>query len=378
MKFYKRADDIISPMTSIKIITSRASFEDACGELGQMQTIALDTEFMREKTYSPILCLIQVHGEGQEYCIDPLAIENLDALSDLLAMPSVTCVLHSCRQDFEALDTRFSLSVANLFDTQLAAAFCGYGDQISYAAIVEQFAGVKLAKSHTRANWQTRPLSNAELEYAMDDVRYLDVVKERLEGELERNGRMGWFEEECARQLDPVFWRLEPSTAWRRLKGGANLPTEAQETARRLAVWREQRASERNRPREWVLSTPALLQISRVAPSSEIRLAEIEGINPGVLRHSAETILEICAQSPRDPTVKPLWVRPQLLDSEQKQRAKGIMNLLGQVSDELKISASLLANRNAVERFVRDNAEIDLFHGWRREVIGAQVLREFS
>ena len=378
MKFCKRADDIISPMTSIKIIRSRASFEHACDQLGQMQNIALDTEFMREKTYSPILCLVQIRGGGKEYCIDPLAIDDLQALGDLLAKPSVTSILHSCRQDFEALDTRFFLSVADLFDTQLAAAFCGYGDQVSYAAMVERLAGVKLAKSHTRANWQTRPLSNAELAYAMDDVRYLDVIRERLGEELEHSGRTAWFEEECARQLDPDFWRLDPSTAWRKLKGGANLPVDAQETARRLAVWREQRASERDRPREWVLSTAALLQISRAAPANKARLAEIEGVNPGVLRHSAETILEICAQAPRDPTVKPLWVRPQLLDSEQKQRAKGIMNLLRQVSDELKISVSLLANRNAVERFVRDDAEIDLFHGWRREVIGAQVLREFS
>ena len=365
-------------MTNIKIINDRASFERACEELGQMQTIALDTEFMREKTYAPILCLIQIRGGQREYCIDPLTIEDLNPFGDLVASPSVTTVLHSCRQDFEALDTRFSLSVAALFDTQLAAAFCGFGDQISYAALVEELAEIKLAKSHTRANWQTRPLSNAELEYAMDDVRYLGTIRERLGEALERNGRLGWFEEECARQLDPGFWRVDPSTVWKRLKGGANLPVEAQETARRLAVWREQHAIERNRPREWVLPTPALLQICRIAPSSTARLAEIEGVNSGILRHAAETILEICAQSPRDRNANPLWMRPQLMDSEQKQRAKGIMRLLRQASDELQISASLLSNRSAVERFVRDNAEIDLFHGWRREVIGAQVLREFS
>ncbi len=343
-----------------------------------MQAIALDTEFMREKTFAPILCLIQICSDHREYCIDPLQIDNLEALGELLARPSITTILHSCRQDFEALDTRMMRLIAELFDTQLAAAFCGYGDQVSYAALVDEIAGVKLAKSHTRADWRTRPLSRAELEYAMDDVRYLEVIQHRLTEKLEAAGRYEWFSEECRRQLDPAFWRIDPEEAWKRLRGGGNLPPQAQETARRLAVWREQQAIERNRPREWVLPTATLLQISRICPANNSQLAGIEGINPGILRHAAAPILEICAEAPRDADAEPLWVRHQLLDSEQKQRAKGIMKLLREAADELEISASLLANRSAVERYVRGNVEIDLFRGWRRDVVGERVLRDFS
>ncbi|MGI9316870.1 MAG: ribonuclease D [bacterium] len=365
-------------MTNIKIIDDEASLEIACRELEQMQTIALDTEFMREKTFAPILCLIQVYSDHRDYCIDPLQINDLGAFGEVIAKPSVTSILHSCRQDFEAFDTRISQTIANLFDTQLAAAFCGYGDQVSYAALVEELTGVKLAKSHTRANWQTRPLSSSELEYAMDDVRYLEAIHDHLTLALEEAGRFDWFAEECARQLEPDFWRADPDQAWRRLKGGGNLPPLAHETARTLAVWREQQAALRNRPREWVLSTTSLLQISRACPANKTQLADIEGINSGVMRQSSAAILEICAQSPRDSHAKPLWVRQQLLDTDQKQRAKGIMNLLRKAAEELGISASLLANRNSVERFVRDNVEIELFRGWRRQVIGEQVLRDYS
>jgi ribonuclease D len=365
-------------MTNIKLISDRASLERVCQELEDMQAIALDTEFMRERTFAPILCLIQVCSDHREYCIDPLQIDDLEAFAELLARPAITTILHSCRQDFEALDTRLRQPVAKLFDTQLAAAFCGYGDQVSYAALVEEIAGIKLAKSHTRADWQARPLSVEVLEYAMDDVRYLEVIQHQLTQELETAGRYEWFSEECARQLEPEFWRVDPEQAWKRLKGGGNLPPQAQETARQLAVWREQQAAARNRPREWVLPTAALLQISRSCPKSNAQLAEVDGMNHGIVRHSAAPILEICARAPRDPNAEPLWVRHQLLDSEQKQRAKGIMKMLRQAAEELEISASLLANRSAVERYVRGNAEIDLFRGWRREVIGERVLKDYS
>ncbi|MGB5707441.1 MAG: ribonuclease D [Arenicellales bacterium] len=365
-------------MTNIKIINDQASLKRACEELNQGQTIALDTEFMREKTFVPLLCLIQVCSDNRDYCIDPLKVQDLSPFADLVAQPEMITILHSCRQDFEALDTRISKSVANLFDTQLAAAFCGYGDQVSYAGLVEILTGTKLAKSHTRANWQKRPLSSAEIEYAMDDVRYLEPLHDQLSIALERAGRLPWFVEECQRQLDPDYWRVDPEQAWKRLKGGGNLPAQAQETARRLAIWREHQAIRRDRPREWVLSTAALLQISRLNPETESQLIQIEEVNTGVIRNSADAILEICASSARDHDAEPLWVRQQMLDAEQKKRVKGVMTMLRQAAEELGISASLLANRNAVERFVRDNAEIDLFRGWRREVIGEQVLRHYS
>ena len=173
-----RRDDTIDGMNAINIIRSAdelTAFIDAIGRTGW---VAMDTEFLRERTYAPELCLIQAANDELTGCIDPLALDDLSALGALLADPAVVKIFHSCRQDLEALDTRTAIRAGNLYDTQLAAAFCGYGDQASYAALVEAVCGVRLPKSHTRTDWSRRPLSGAQLEYAMDDVKYLSPLRQ--------------------------------------------------------------------------------------------------------------------------------------------------------------------------------------------------------
>ncbi len=371
-------DDIIRSMTKIKIISDDAGLVQACRAIQNEKWIALDTEFMREKTFSPILCLIQISTGIHSFCIDPLPIENLGPLSDLLASQSSEKILHSCRQDFEALDSRFPLAVNSLFDTQVAAAFCGQGDQLSYAAVVERVTEVKLAKSHTRANWLARPLSDDELNYALDDVLYLQPVREYFARKLEQLDRLAWFEEECRRQTVPANWRADPDTAWTRLKGAARLDPEAHCVARELATWREREAVRRNLPREWVLKSGLLLEISRLNPDSRSDLQRIDGLNSGTIKKYADVILGICHSTPRDPAASPLWSSPRMLDPEQKRRLKGVMAMLKQTSEDLGISTSLLANRNSVERFVAGKLDLELFRGWRHEVVGEKVLQSYS
>ncbi len=365
-------------MPGFTIIDSESALRDACKELASAGIVAMDTEFMREKTYSPKLCLVQLRGSGDPVLLDPLAMENLSPLEVLLQDTGVEVVLHSCRQDMEALDTRLDPGMTSLFDTQIAAAFCGLGDQVSYAALVERFSSVTLAKAHTRADWSRRPLPHDELDYAADDVRYLHDLRQGLQEQLDSQGRMPWFREECARQLDPAIWRPDPGQAWQRLKGAAALPVEAQETARQLAVWRENRALDKNRPREWVLPTPILLNISRNCPTSRSKLAQTEGINQGILRQSADDIVGICRNSVRDPNGPILWTARELLPPAERRQVKGIMGLLRQIAEEVGISASLLANRAAVERYVGGAANIELFEGWRLEVAGKRVLQDYS
>jgi ribonuclease D len=350
----------------------------ACEQMARGDVVALDTEFMREKTYAPGLCLVQLRGEGDPVLLDPLALEDLSPLSRLFSANGQEVVLHSSRQDLEALATRMTVSMGRMFDTQVAAAFCGYGDQVSYAALVSELVGVDLDKAHTRADWSRRPLPPEELEYAADDVRHLHALRDQLAERLEASGRMSWFRDECARQLDPLYWQPDPEQAWRRLKRAATLPAVAQETARRLAVWRETRALERNRPREWILPSSILLAISNEAPRSMEALGAIDGISQGVLRKSGREILEICLESPRDPDAELLWRQQELLPPADRKRVRGIMRLIREVAEDIGISPSLLANRSAVERFVRDAADIDLFRGWRRAVAGERVLRDYS
>ena len=363
-------------MAGFTIIERDEQLVTACAELSTAGAVALDTEFIREKTYAPILCLVQLRGTGDPMLLDPLAIGDLAPLGALMTDSGVEVVLHSCRQDLEALDTRIDGSPGTLFDTQVAAAFCGYGDQVSYAAMVDEVTGVSLPKVHTRADWTRRPLPASELAYAADDVRYLHDLRDHLGERLDRSGRMAWFREECGRQLDPGAWRPDPDRAWLRLKGAAALPVEAQETARRLAIWREKRAMDRNLPREWVLPTQALLAISRDAPRSVGMLARVEGLNRGMLRKHGDALVRICREAPRNPGSGAIWT--QVLAPDDRRRVKGIMKLLRNVAEEIGISPSLLANRAAVEDFVRGTAEIELFRGWRREVAGARVLADYS
>ncbi len=365
-------------MTKIKIIADDATLSQVCGELQTSQWIALDTEFMREKTFSPILCLIQVCSGQESFCIDPLRIENLEPFHDLLANQSIEKILHSCRQDFEAFDTRFQLVFKNLIDTQIAASFCGGDAQLSYAAVVEQVTGVKLAKSHTRANWQARPLSTEELQYAIDDVVYLQDVREYFWRKLKQLNRLTWFQDECANQTQSVSWRTNPEDAWLRLKGAARLESVAHGVARKLAVWRETEAIARNLPREWIVDSRTLLEVSRLNPDSTSALQRIEGINSGIVRKFGDHILQICRDTPRHDDAKPLWSSPRMLDSEQKKKVKGIMTLLNQTSQDLGISGSLIANRNSVEKFVAGITDLELFRGWRRQIVGEKILQNYS
>lgn len=365
-------------MTKIKIISDQAELEQLCSDLITAPWLAIDTEFMREKTYAPILCLIQIASQHDAYCIDPLAIADMGSFSKLLGGVDQQKILHSCRQDLEAFATRLDAPIEALFDTQIAAAFCGYGGQVSYATMVENITGVKLAKSHTRADWQARPLSDAELDYAMDDVNYLYAVKQSLEQQLIQNGRSQWFAHECIRQLDPTLWKVAPDTAWQRLRGAASLPNEAHATAKRLAIWREQKAIARNRPREWIISTKALLQASKFCPDSAQQLRRIDGINTGIIKQSGSAILDICAATPRDKAAMPLWHNPDLFNRKQKRTVKRVMAMIRETAEAMQMSPALFANRYSIEKFVCGEQQIALFEGWRYEVVGAKIQAQFG
>jgi len=365
-------------MTNIHIVEDIDALESACNRLSEDTCFAIDTEFMREKTYAPILCLIQVASRDFSCCIDPLSLDSLDPFLSLLETKNTETILHSCRQDFEAFDTRSTRLPYQLFDTQIAAAFCGYGDQVSYAAMVEKVCDVKLAKSHTRADWSARPLSQGELDYAMDDVLYLHAVRDFLQLRLQKFDRMSWFEDECARQLNPRNWQVDPQMAWQKLKGAMRLPAVAHQTAKQLAIWREQQAIKRNRPREWILATKSLLEIARLAPDNGAKLGKIEGVNQGVVRQSAAAIIEICASTCREKDAESLWSAPDMLAPEQKQKVKAVMTDLRSIAEELNLASSLLANRNTVEKFVRGNHDLELFKGWRKVAAGDRILEKFT
>lgn len=347
---------------------------------GRAGGVAMDTEFLRERTYFPKLCLVQAAtlggGEGgaedgDMVCIDALAVEDLSPLGAVLGAAGVEKVFHSCQQDLEALETRLAVRVNNVFDTQIAAAFCGY-EQVGYGALVKELCGVHLEKAHARADWSRRPLRAEFLEYAMDDVRYLPMLRRRLEGLLEERGRVGWHREECDLAVVPVdveeVWRQ----VWRRLKGMGRLDAVGQECAMELVRWREGNARKRDLPRSWVLNDGTLLRICHVQPRGVEGLGQIGGVGQHLLRRYGAQIVEAIGRC-REMAGEEQRVRG--LTGAEKGRVQEILERLNGCAKEAGISRVLLASRLEVERFVRgeEGAEEAVVGGWRGELVGGLV-----
>ena len=365
-------------MSKIKLVESSRELEQVVESLMAASWVGIDTEFLREKTYYPLLCLVQVHAENESHCIDPLKLDDMTSLQALLSDPGVVKIIHSCRQDLEALEQRMKVSMAGLYDTQLAAGFCGYGEQVSYAALAREFAGVELDKSQTRTDWSRRPLSGKQLEYAMDDVNYLSQIRNELDLQLQQLGRTGWMKDECDEIGRRKDYLVEPTNAWRRLKGGARIPRDRQVAARELAIWRETRAQASDRPREWILSSQALLDIVIRRPGSLDALSRIEKVNTGVVRKSGQAILEILDQNRPGDTDQLVWSKYEPLEKEQRNRVKAAMNRLRDTADREKISPGLLANRSDIESLVSGGRDMPLMSGWRYDLVGRKLSELFA
>lgn len=343
-----------------------------CAQLHSAAWLALDSEFMRERTYYAQLCLLQVATPEVIACVDPLAVD-IAPLLDLIYAPERLKIVHAARQDLEVLYDIRGAVPENIFDTQIAAAYLGYDDQIGYGALVEAICGVTLAKAHTRTNWAQRPLSAAQLIYAEDDVRYLGAIHARLSTDLERRGRREWPLAEFIALTDTKLYRNDPADAWRRVKNGHHLDAAGQVRLRELSMWREQRARALNLPRSWVVRDPLMHELARRAPAGRTALAAIEGMDkPTLEQHGAEivTVLERARELP----AVTVWNEPRLLTRPQTECCKRIMERVRERAEAHEISAGLLATRREVERLVLGDSDIPLLQGWRRELVGAGVL----
>ena len=354
------------------IVNTPEGLATLCSRLHSAAWLALDSEFMRERTYYAQLCLLQVATPDMLACVDPLSVD-IAPLLDLIYAPQRLKIVHAARQDLEVLYDIRGAVPENIFDTQVAAAYIGFDDQIGYGALVEAICGVALAKAHTRTNWAQRPLSDAQLIYAEDDVRYLGAVHAHLSEELNRRGRLGWPQAEFAALTDHGLYRNDPAEAWRRVKNGYQLDAAGQVRLRELCGWREQRARSLNLPRSWVARDPLLYELARRAPAGLAALAAIEGMDAQTLeRHGTEMVTAL-ARARDFPEVK-VWTEPPPLTRPQAECCKRVMERVRECARQHGISAGLLTTRREVERLVLGDTDIPLMHGWRRELAGAGVL----
>ena len=288
-------------MNDVLYLIDQSALVEFCAELRGAPWLALDTEFIREQTYYPQLCLIQVASTDQIACIDPLALPSLDPLLEVLYDPTVTKVLHAAYQDLEIFYYLRGAVPMPIFDTQLAAAVLGYGNQMGYANLVQQILGVELEKTHTRVNWRQRPLAPEWLVYAADDVRYLRDIYRQQRAMLAARGELEGLVEHCAALADPARYQPQPQEAWRRIRDHQRLRGVQRAVLRALAAWREEQAVRDDRPRRWILHDGPLLDMARYMPADLESLAQIHGLPPATLRRHGPALLERIATARAEP-----------------------------------------------------------------------------
>ncbi len=335
--------------------------------------VVIDTEFVRERTYFARLCLVQVGADGRILLVDPIAIEDLGPLRELLRSGRPK-VVHAARQDVEVLLPVIGAPLAPLFDTQVAAGLLGYPAQVGYAELVRLVLGVELAKGHARTDWAARPLSSAQLVYAADDVRYLMPVRDVLLERLEEAGRRAWLEEDCAALSAPEIYRQDPDDAWQRMKGLERMRPEERAVIRSLARWRERRAIERDLPRGWVLPDEALRELASARPASRGALERVASLPPRTAsRFGAEILaaIESAAADSSDTDPAAAQERPT---PEQLEQMKRLQQVLRTTAEELGVVPEVLATRRDLAGLIRGSRDVAPLAGWRREVIGERLV----
>lgn len=335
--------------------------------------LALDTEFVRERTYYPKLCLIQAAIGDDVVLVDALALPDGGALARELAAPGRPKLLHAARQDIEALLPLTGAPLAPVFDTQQAAALLGFPAQVGYAELVRQLLGVELAKGHARTDWARRPLSSEQLAYAADDVRYLPALAAALESRLAAAGRSGWLAEESASLRDISLYRVEPDQAWRRLKGLERLDAAASAAARALAAWRERRAMARDLPRGWVLPDEAIYELAARRPRSRDALARIPSVPAGTASRAADELLAAidAPAGPEQPRDAEDAGRP---GPEQLRLQKALQKELAAIAAALGMQPEILATRRELSALARGERDVPALSGWRKGVVGEKLL----
>ncbi len=361
----------------MRLITDSAELAEFCARLATADFVTVDTEFMRERTYWPRLCLVQLAGPQDAACIDPLMPGiDLAPLISLMYDPRVLKVFHAARQDLEIFFNLTGRVPAPLFDTQVAAMVCGFGESASYETLVGQLAREQIDKSMRFTDWAARPLSDRQIAYALADVTHLRVVYEALATRLMKTGRAGWLEEEMATLLDPITYRTTPEEAWRRLKPRSARPR-VLAVLREVAAWREREAQRRDVPRVRIVRDEALLEIATAAPTTADALARTRGLSQGFAAgRLGQDLLEAVARGkamPESeiPTLPPLPVSPPGIGPIVE-----LLKVLLKIKcEEHHVATKLVASSSDLERIASDDdADVPAMKGWRREVFGDEAI----
>jgi ribonuclease D len=364
------------PLRPIQPITATSELADTCRRMAKEPFVTIDTEFLRETTYYPLLCVAQMASADEAVVIDALAPGiDLSPFYDLMANEKVMKVFHAARQDIEIVWHAAKLIPHPIFDTQVAAMVLGYGDSISYDQLVQRITGDTLDKSHRFTDWTRRPLSEAQLRYAISDVTHLREVYLKLVEDLRQRGRAEWVEDEMRVLTSPETYRLEPENAWQRLKTRVRKPKELAVLIE-VAAWREREAQARDVPRSRVLKDEVIADLAVQAPTSAENLTHLRSLPKGFERSRwGEAIIAAVARGlARDTKTLPRPVRAQST-ANGAAVVELLKVLLRMVSERHHVAAKVIATVDDLERIAADDtADVPALTGWRRELFGEKAL----
>ncbi|BCG62698.1 MAG: ribonuclease D [Methyloprofundus sp.] len=362
-------------MNEIQFVDSVEELQVLCQKMQQEPWFALDTEFLREKTYYPKFCLLQIATLEWVACVDPIALEGqLDELFAIINDPNIVKVIHSCRQDVEIFYQLTGKLPAPVYDTQLVAPILGYQENPGYAMLVSGFLNINLSKLHTRTDWSQRPLSVEQMQYAADDVIYLAQIYQMMQEKLTELGREDWLQEDFEQLMNPDLYDIPPADAWLKIRGKNKLTGKQLAIVQVLAEWREEAAKKSDKPKNWILRDELILDMSKLQPTNMQAIAKIRGINDGFVRRSGQQLCELIKKAQDMPGLK---LKTKGNSAKKTPQQEAILDILTGIvrlrADENSLNPVMLATRKDLEQLLLNAETCSLLHGWRYSMVGQEL-----
>lgn len=350
-----------------------------CSLLSDSEWITVDTEFLRNDTYAPRLCLVQLANTEHVGVIDAIALEEngtpqLEPLFELFFDPRVVKVFHAADQDFQIVEMLTGKVPAPVFDTQVAASICGFSHQVGYGTLIKDLLDIDLDKGHSRTDWARRPLAQDELDYAVADVTWLRDAYLALREQMNQEGRSDWLNQEFAAIENPARYRVEPTDAWARVKGLGRMRSKEMGIVRELATWREKRAIERNKPRNWIIKDELIRDLAKRKPTWIGDLKRMQGVNDGLVRHSGEELVACVNRGIENPMETLEEKRPTPLTPAQEALVDLLFAVLRMRSAEQNLSPETVGSKKQIASLARGKRDLPLLVGWRLKAVGQELL----
>ncbi|MBE0437716.1 MAG: ribonuclease D [Methylomicrobium sp.] len=362
-------------MTAIQYIDTPQKLDELCRQITKEPWLALDTEFLREKTYYPKFCLLQIATPEWVACVDPIALDDLGALFEVIYNPKIIKVFHSCRQDLEIFYQLTGKIPQPIFDTQIAAPLLGYQENPGYAMLVSSFLNINLSKAHTRTDWTVRPLSQAQLQYAADDVIYLCQIYQTMLKKLAELNRLDWLESDFAMLNDPELYDISPKNAWLKIRGKNKLTGKQLSIVQTLAEWREQTAQKEDRPRNWLLRDDMMFELAKQQPGTVEEMLKVHNINERMVNKHGKVLCQLINEAKQRP---PIPLNENGRSPKKTQQQEAILDILTALvrirADENSLNPAILADRKALELLLFEDPESLLLKGWRHAMAGRELL----